>query len=213
MISERSTIYLIDDDEDVRESLRLFLSESGFKVATYASALDFLSKVADATQSGCIVTDVRMPGMSGIDFLSQPAVGALGLPIILITAHADIPLAVRAMKLGAADLLEKPFSPEDLLTTVRNTLSRTSEQGSSVAPNPRESTARFASLSLRETEVLRLLVEGQPNKTVARKLGISPRTVEVHRASVMKKTQATSLSHLIRMFLAVGDFVSPVKTR
>jgi two-component system response regulator FixJ len=212
MISERSTIYLIDDEEDVRESLRLFLAEEGFRVKTYASAPAFLSN-ADPKQSGCVVTDVRMPGMSGIDFLSDPAVGALGLPVILITAHADIPLAVHAMKLGAADLLEKPFNPEDLLRTVRHTLSRTSEQGAPGAPGPEESTTRFASLSLRETEVLRLLMDGQPNKTIARELGISPRTVEVHRASVMKKTQADSLSHLIRMFLAAGSFAAPIKTR
>jgi two-component system response regulator FixJ len=212
MISERSAIHLIDDEEDVRESLRLFLVEEGFKVKTYASALDFLSN-ADPKPSGCVVTDVRMPGMSGIDFLSDPAVGELGLPVILITADADIPLAVRAMRLGAADLLQKPFSPEDLLATVRNALSRASQQGASIAPNPEESRERFASLSLREAEVLRLLMNGQPNKTIARELGISPRTVEVHRASVMKKTQAGSLSQLIRMFLAAGDFVAPIKTR
>jgi two-component system response regulator FixJ len=212
MISERSTIHLIDDEADIRESLQLFLAEEGLKVKTYASALNFLSNT-DPELSGCIVTDVRMPGMSGIDFLSDTVVSALGLPVILITANADIPLAIHAMRLGAADLLEKPFRPEDLLATIRNTLSRTTKQDASVAQDPEESTARFASLSFREVEVLRLLMNGKPNKTIAQELGISPRTVEVHRASVMKKTQARSLSHLIRMFLAEEEFVAPLKTR
>ena len=203
MTSEGFTIYLLDDDEDVRKSLQLFLASEGFKVNTYASALDFLSD-REAKGPGCAVSDVRMPGMDGVEFLSHPSVRSLGLPVVLMTAYASVPLAVRAMKLGAVDILEKPFSGEDLLAAIRSSLGRANGRGE-VHPISEESAARLASLSQREVDVLRLLLDGQSNKIIARELGISPRTVEVHRARVMRKTRADSLSHLIQMFLIAND--------
>jgi two-component system, LuxR family, response regulator FixJ len=204
------TIYLLDDDEDVRQSLQFFLADEGFKIKTYASALDFLSD-GEAKEAGCVVSDVRMPGMDGVEFLSHPSVRSLGLPVVLITAYATVPLAVRAMKLGAADVLEKPFSGEKLLSAVNSSLGRANGQHGEVAPVPKELAARLASLSQREVNVLQLLLDGQPNKVIARELGISPRTVEVHRARVMRKTCANSLSHLIQMFLIANDLRPALK--
>lgn len=198
------TIYVLDDDEDVREFLQFFLTSEGFKVKTYASALDFLSD-GEAKEPGCAVSDLRMPGMDGLEFLSHPSVRSLRLPVILMTAYATIPFAVRAMKLGAADILEKPFSGEELLATLNSSLGRANSQYGKVHPIPEELAARLASLSQREVDVLRLLLDGQSNKIIARELGISPRTVEVHRARVMRKTRADSLSHLIQMFLIAND--------
>ena len=195
-------VHVIDDDDDVRESLRLFLTTEGFDARTYASAGDFLAKM-NPNESECVVTDVRMPGMSGIDFLAHVAVRRLSLPVIVITAHADVPLAVRAMKLGAVDLIEKPFRPDELISVVRATLARERDDASRSASRA-ESQARLSALSPRENEVLFRLIDGQPNKVIAQELGISPRTVEVHRANVMRKTKATNFSDLIRTFLGAA---------
>jgi two-component system response regulator FixJ len=192
-------VHVIDDDDDVRESVRLFLTTAGFDVRTYASAAEFLAKM-NPNESGCVVTDVRMPGMSGIDFLTHVAARRLSLPIIVITAHADVPLAVRAMKLGAVDLIEKPFRPDTLVSVVRDALDR-ERDGASRSSTRAESQARLAALSPRESEVLFRLIDGQSNKVIAQELGISPRTVEVHRANVMRKTKAANFSELIRTFL------------
>lgn len=204
------TIYLLDDDEDMRESLQFYFTCEGFKVKTYASALDFLSD-GEAKEPGCAVAEVRMPGMDGVEFLSHPSVRSLGLPVVLVTAYATVPLAVRAMKLGAADFLEKPFSGEQLLAAVNSSLRRANSQYGEVHPIPEELAARLAGLSQREVDVLRLLLDGQSNKMIARLLGISPRTVEVHRARVMRKTRADSLSHLIQMFLIANDLRPTLK--
>jgi two-component system response regulator FixJ len=194
-------VHVIDDDEALRDSIRMFLANEGMEVRTYASADAFLTAL-DSAPAGCVVTDVRMPGMSGMDLLAE--IGRLGLtlPVIVVTGHADVPLAVRAMKKGAVDLLEKPFQGEDLIDAVRRALQvgRDSLQN---AVSVQEAQARLATLTARETEVLDRLVRGQPNKIIAYEMGISPRTVEVHRANVMKKTQAGSLSELVRMFLNV----------
>ncbi len=195
-------VHVIDDDDDVRESLRLFLTTEGFDARIYASAGDFLAKM-NPNESECVVTDVRMPGMSGIDFLAHVAVRRLSLPVIVITAHADVPLAVRAMKLGAVDLIEKPFRPDELISVVRATLARERDDASRSASRA-ESQARLSALSPRENEVLFRLIDGQPNKVIAQELGISPRTVEVHRANVMRKTKATNFSDLIRTFLGAA---------
>jgi two-component system, LuxR family, response regulator FixJ len=198
-VGSRSVVHVIDDDDDVRDSLRLLLATEGFEVKTYASAVDFLAKM-DPNEPGCVLTDVRMPGMSGIDFLAHVAARRLTLPIIVITGHADVPLAVRAMKLGAVDLVEKPFQPGELITIVRHALER-ERDGASRSETRAQFQARLAALSSRETEVMFRLVDGQSNKVIAQELGISPRTVEVHRANIMRKTKAANFSELIRTFL------------
>jgi len=195
------TVHVIDDDAALRDSIRLFLTNEGLNVQTYASALEFLGALG-SLPNGCIVTDVRMPGMSGLELLGR--ISALGqtMPVIVVTGHADVPLAVTAMKEGAVDLLEKPFKAENLIGAVRRALELGQDALENVA-NAEEARARLASLSTRETEVLERLVKGQPNKVIAYDMGISPRTVEVHRANVMRKTQTANLSELIRMFLNV----------
>ncbi len=200
-MSDTRIVHVIDDDDALRDSVRLFLVNEGLNVRTYASATEFLSALEDGPV-GCVVTDICMPGMSGMELLSHLSARSLSVPVIVVTGHADVPLAVRAMKQGAVDLLEKPFRADDLIDAIRNALdsgkgSRTNEA------NTQEALARLATLSVRETEVLDRLIRGQPNKIIAYEMGISPRTVEVHRANVMKKTQAASLSDLVRMFLNI----------
>jgi two-component system response regulator FixJ len=197
-------VHVIDDDEDVRDSLRLFLTAEGFEVRTYSSATSFIANLT-RNEGGCVVTDVRMPGMNGLDLLAHAATVRLMLPIIVITAHADVPLAVRAMKLGAVDLIEKPFPPEALIAVVREALNRAQRNTS----QSDASAERLASLTPRETEVLFRLVDGHSNKAIAQELGISPRTVEVHRANVMRKTGAASFSELVRMFFAAERMRTP----
>jgi two-component system response regulator FixJ len=200
-MTDNQIVHVIDDDDALRDSVRLFLVSEGLTVQTYATANDFLAAL-DSTSTGCVVTDVRMPGMSGMELLTHIASRGLALPVVVVTGHADVPLAVRAMKQGAVDLLEKPFQADDLIAAVRRALAAGRDSRLS-ALSAQEAQARLATLSVRETEVLDRLVKGQPNKIIAYEMGISPRTVEVHRANIMKKTQAGSLSELIRMFLDV----------
>ncbi len=198
-MSDQRIVHVIDDDDALRNSVRLFLVNEGLSVRTYGSANEFLAEL-DALQPGCVVTDVRMPGMSGMELLAHIASRGLSLPVIVITGHADVPLAVRAMKQGAIDLLEKPFKAEELIGAVRRGLALGKDAPLNGTP-VEVALARRAMLSARESEVLDRLIKGQPNKIIAYEMGISPRTVEVHRANVMKKTQAGSLSELVRMFL------------
>jgi len=200
-MSDKQIVHVIDDDDALRDSVRLFLVNEGLSVRTYASATDFLDGL-DSPPAGCVVTDVRMPGMSGMDLLAHIAGKGLALPVIVVTGHADVPLAVRAMKQGAIDLLEKPFQADELIGAVRRALALGKDSQANEA-DTQEILARLATLSVRENEVLDRLIKGQPNKIIAYEMGISPRTVEVHRANVMKKTQAGSLSELVRMFLNV----------
>jgi two-component system response regulator FixJ len=195
------TVHVIDDDDAVRDSIQMFLSNEGLEVQTYASADEFVA-VLGSVPPGCVVTDVRMPGMSGMELLAEIARLRLAMPVIVVTGHADVPLAVRAMKSGAVDLLEKPFKASDLIDAVWRALEvgRNSQRN---VVSAQEAQARLAALTAREIEVLDRLVRGQPNKIIAYEMGISPRTVEVHRANVMKKTQAGSFSELVRMFLNV----------
>jgi two-component system response regulator FixJ len=204
-MSEKQIVHVIDDDDALRDSVRLFLVNEGLEVRPYASAVEFLSALG-SNPTGCVVTDVRMPGTSGMELLAHLAARGLALPVIVVTGHADVPLAVRAMKEGAVDLLEKPFRADDLISAVRKALASGKGPSASNA-NAREAIARLSTLSVRENEVLDRLIRGQPNKIIAYEMGISPRTVEVHRANVMKKTQAGSLSELVRMFVSVerGD--------
>ncbi|WP_421932868.1 response regulator FixJ [Phenylobacterium sp.] len=194
-------VHIIDDDEAIRDSLSFLLESAGFDTRTYDSAEQFLESAAGLS-GGCIVSDVRMPGMNGLEMTRQLKAMQVNLPIVMITGHGDVPLAVEAMKAGVTDFLEKPFNDEALLNAIKVALSETAPGAGAVLAEPfRE---LLAQLSPRETEVLRGVVEGKANKVIAFELGISPRTVEVYRANVMTKTGAASLSELIRMALLAG---------
>ena len=193
---------MIDDDEAVRESIEFLLRSAQLTVRTYESASAFLA-VAPTINSGCVITDVRMPGISGIDLLRRLKELQIRLPVIVITGHGDVPLAVEAMKFGAVDFLEKPFDDDVLLASVRTALNR-SEASAQLETERAEIRARIATLTNREHEVLQGLIAGHPNKIIAFDLSISPRTVEIYRANVMTKMKAGSLSELVRMTLAAG---------
>lgn len=198
-----ATIHVIDDDSAMRESLSLMLTIEGYTVRTHESARTFLDAVAQ-DENGCVVTDVRMPEISGIDLLTTMKIAErrVSMPIIVITGHADIQLAVNAMKQGAFDFLEKPFDGDALLASVRKALIRSSDEHARHAET-RIIQDRLAKLTPRENEVLAGLLNGQQNKIIAGKLGIGVRTVEAHRASVMAKMRAGSLSELVRMALVI----------
>jgi two-component system response regulator FixJ len=194
-------VHIVDDDEAVRQSLAFLLSTAGTPVRVYESATSFLEALP-TLQPGCLITDVRMPDMTGIELLQRLKSKSIGLPVIVITGHGDIPLAVEAMKSGAIDFIEKPFAEEAILKAVRAAEERVRSKGHRVGDEA-IITARLASLSERERQVLDGLIVGNANKTIAHDLGISPRTVEVYRANVMSKMQAKSLSELIRMTLSL----------
>jgi two-component system response regulator FixJ len=190
-------VHVIDDDESAREALAFLIDCAGFQVRTYESAVRFLDAVP-TMDHGCIVTDVRMPELTGVELIGR--LKALGVkdPVIVITGHADVPMAIQAMKAGVADFLEKPFGDDALLGAIRSALAR--QTGRKQADEEREAIrARMATLSQRESEVMEGLVAGDANKVIAYDLGISARTVEVYRANVMTKMQAGSLSELVRM--------------
>jgi two-component system, LuxR family, response regulator FixJ len=202
MPSDKAVVHVIDDDQAMRESLAFLLSTVGLEVQTYESAVAFL-KVAREVDAGCVITDVRMPELSGVDLLRQLRELKLAIPVIVITGHGDVPLAVEAMKIGALDFLEKPFDDEVLLASVRSALSQLDQDQKRRAERG-EIEARLASLSNRERDVLEGLVAGHANKQIAYDLGISPRTIEIYRANLMTKMQAASLSDLVRMALVAG---------
>jgi len=194
--------YIIDDDDNVRESLEFLLKSAGIAAKSFESAAAFLETLADV-RSGCVITDVRMPDITGIDLLRKLRQLKPELPVIVITGHGDIALAVEAMKIGAVDFLEKPFDDDHLIGAVRTAL----DQGANVARRAAELSEirnRLAALSNRERQVLEGLVAGNPNKTIAFNLGISPRTVEIYRANLMTKMGANSLSDLVRMAIVAG---------
>ena len=195
-------VHVIDDDDAVRDSLAFLLETADLSVRTYASAVEFLDAVPTMTH-GCIVTDVRMPEMSGVDLARRLKELGVPDPVIVITGHADVPLAVEAMKAGVADFIEKPFDDEVILSAIRTALERGGKDIEGAAERARIA-ERIAALSGREHEVLEGLVAGHANKVIAYDLGISARTVEVYRANVMTKMGASSLSELVRMALIVG---------
>jgi two-component system, LuxR family, response regulator FixJ len=197
-----SLVHVIDDDDAMRESLEFLLRTAKIDVRTYDSATSFLKAMPDDA-TGCIVTDVRMPGMSGVDLLRELKARGSPMPVIVITGHGDIQLAVEAMKVGAVDFLEKPFDDEVLFAAVKAAFGRL-EKDSQRDAERMELNKRIATLSVREREVLDGLVAGKPNKIIAFDLGISPRTVEIYRAHVMTKMNAGSLSELVRMALLAG---------
>jgi two-component system response regulator FixJ len=196
-------IHVIDDDVDVRQSLAFLLSTAGLAVRVHESAVAFLA-VLPELQDGCIVTDVRMPDMDGLELQRRLRANKIGLPVIVMTGHGDVALAVEAMKAGAIDFIEKPFDDEVLLGAIRSALARHAE-GAKTEKRRAEIRGRLDLLSEREREVLDGLVAGKPNKIIAYDLGISARTVEVYRANLMTKMQADSLSELVRMAILDGS--------
>src|SRR5579871_3963264 len=197
-----AVVHVIDDDEAVRQSIAFLLQTSGVAACTYESASAFLDTLP-TIESGCIITDVRMPGVSGIDLLRRLGEMRIKMPVIVITGHGDVPLAVEAMKAGAVDFLEKPFDDEVLIGLVRSALNRSREDAVHEAERA-ELLARLSNLTNRERQVLEGLIAGKPNKIIAFDLAISPRTVEIYRANVMTKMAAASLSELVRMGMVAG---------
>ena len=195
-------VHVVDDDLAVRQSLSFLLASDGLPVRLHESALAFLDAMTE-TATGCIVTDVRMPGIDGIELLRRLKARGFSLPVIVMTGHADVPMAVEAMKEGAVDFIEKPFDDDLFLAAVRKAL-RLQEQHAQRDAQITEVQARLQGLSERERQVLEGLVAGKANKVIAYDLGISPRTVEIYRANVMTKMQAGSLSELVRMAVVVG---------
>ena len=194
-VRQGPVVHVIDDDAAVRDSIAFLLETADLTVRTHESAVAFLD--ADDRTRGCIVTDVRMPEMSGIDLVRRLKAAGRRDPVIVITGHADVPLAIEAMKAGVVDFIEKPFDDEVLLEAIRSGLAQ-----APAGEEDAEAAERLASLSARERQVLDGLVAGHANKVIAFDLGISPRTVEVYRANVMAKMHARSLSELVRLALA-----------
>ena len=195
-------VYIVDDDEAVRDSLSALLASKGYAVTSFASAREFLA-AAPSLPAGCLIVDIRMPEMDGLTLQQQLIERNLGFPLIVITGHGDVPLAVRAMKAGAVDFIEKPFAAEAILMSLEAAFARLAGSGGQ-DPAARAAAHKLELLSPREREVLGGLLAGLPNKSIAYDLGISPRTVEIHRARVMDKMGARSLSELIRLALAAG---------
>jgi RNA polymerase sigma factor (sigma-70 family) len=197
------SVFVIDDDEAVRSSIKLLLRSVKLPVTTYASAHEFLPKYAQ-DQPGCLIVDVRMPGMSGLELQEQLNLRGAMIPVIFITGHGDISMAVEAMRHGAFDFLPKPFRDQDLLDRVQKALDKDNRNRRQIAQMERIREL-YETLTPREREVLELVTSGKPNKIMAADLGVSQRTIEIHRARVMEKMHANSLAQLVRMVLDLRD--------
>jgi two-component system response regulator FixJ len=195
-------VHVVDDDEAVRHSLALLLISFGLQAETHACAEAVLGRL-DTLSPGCLVIDIRMPGMDGLELQAELARRQCKMPVIVVTGHADVGLAVRAMKAGALDFIEKPYSEQDVLTAVRGALALTQDTRQTHASNE-AAQARIAALTPRERDVLLRLVGGRPNKVIAHDLGISPRTVEIHRANLMEKLGCRSLAEAVRTAITAG---------
>lgn len=201
-MEQNYTVYIVDDDEAVRDSLQVLLDAVGYETQAFSCGPDFL----EACQSGfkgCVLLDVRMPRMSGLEVQERLRTVCPDLPVIIITGHGDIAMAVGAMKAGALDFVEKPFHEETLLACIEAALKQAEQTDRRNALNA-DARRSIERLTPREHDVLEQLVIGRPNKVIAYELGCSPRTVEIHRARIMEKTGAKSLSHLVRLSLAAG---------
>lgn len=201
-MTERRLVHLVDDEDAVRRSAGFLLRTSGFDVRTYVSGVAFLKEVKDA-EPGCVLLDVRMPEMDGLEVQQRLVERGVAWPVIILTGHGDVPIAVQAMKAGAVDFLEKPFDKATLLRALTAGFG-IFDQHDAAAASAQEATIRIAALTPREQDVLRGLADGLPNKTIAYDLGISPRTVEVHRANLMTKLEVHSLSEALRLAFAAG---------
>ena len=207
MKEQTPTVFVVDDDEAVRNSLRLLLKSVGLAAVALPTAQEFLSKY-DPQQPGCLTLDVRMPGMSGLELQEQLNVRGAMIPVIFITGHGDIPMAVEAMQQGAFDFLQKPFRDQDLIDRIQRALAKDQANRSELKEKSgvRE---RLQTLTPREREVLNLVTSGKPNKIMAADLGVSQRTVEIHRARVMEKMHASSLAQLVRMVMDLNEAAEP----
>jgi FixJ family two-component response regulator len=194
-----TTIFVVDDDDGVRTSLGILLESAGYRPVPFASAAEFLAQY-DPARAGCLLLDMRMPGMSGMDLLQELSRRGAFLPVIFITGHGDVPMAVEAMKSGAFDFLQKPFSPRDLLERLGRALAADAEARQALLLTD-ELNRRHSTLTPREKEVMGLIVAGLANKVIAMDLKLSERTVEIHRARVMEKMATRSVAHLVRMAL------------
>jgi two-component system response regulator FixJ len=194
-------VHVIDDDEAMRDSLSFLLDIQGFQTRVYESATAFLDALPGLS-GGCVLTDVRMPGLSGLELVDHLRAQGSDLPVVVMTGHGDVPMAVEAMKAGVVDFIEKPFADDVLLRAVRSALDR--HETPSQDGGLKEAQARLATLSPRERDVLAGVVAGKANKVIAYDLGISPRTVEIYRANLMTKTGARNMAELMRLALAAG---------
>jgi two-component system response regulator FixJ len=201
-MAHRGKVYVIDDDEAMRDSLGFLLAAADFQVSLFKTALDFLEALP-TLDFGCVVSDVRMPDIDGIELLKRLKAGGSLFPVVIMTGHGDVPLAVEAMKLGAMDFLEKPFEDDRLIGMIEAALRRAEPSVKNEAATI-EIQSRIASLSPRERQVMDGLIAGLSNKLIAREYDISPRTIEVYRANVMTKMQAASLSELVRLAMRGG---------
>ena len=201
-MSKQLNVFVVDDDQAMRNSLKWLIESVGMKVETYSTADEFIQNYYPG-RAGCLLLDVRMPGMSGLELQEHFIKHQINIPIIIITGHGDVPMAVRAMKSGAVDFNEKPFNDELLLESIRNALSMDVEQRAAQAERA-EIATRLANLTPREHEVMEMVTAGKANKEIAQTLGVSAKTVEAHRSRVMEKMQADSLADLVKMAVAAN---------
>ena len=201
-MANNQTVFIVDDDEAVRSSLVALLEAVGMEVEPYSSGDKFLNSLAPH-KNGCLVLDIRMPGLGGLEIQEKLAEKKNIMPVIIITGHGDLAIAVQAMKAGAIDFIEKPFDPDVIIDSVRDALNKSAEHWRS-ANLVADIEKRLARLTTREREVLEELIVGNLNKVIAHNLGISPRTVEIHRARVIEKMQARNLAHLVRLAITAG---------
>jgi two-component system, LuxR family, response regulator FixJ len=203
-MSESDQVCLIDDDEAVRDSVGLLLENHEFQVSSFGSAEEFLNRMEEGLRPSCVVSDVKMPGLSGLDLQRLLAEQQARIPLILITGHGDIAMAVAAVKAGAHDFLEKPFDDQTLLESIESALDE-ARRKKAHEDTLQEFAARVGELSMRQRQVMDLAVKGYSNKEIAQELGISPRTVETYRAWVMEKTGARNLADLVRLAMRLED--------
>jgi FixJ family two-component response regulator len=201
-MESKPTVFVVDDDQAMRNSLKWLIETVGMSVETYASADEFIEKYSPE-RPGCLLLDVRMPGMSGLELQEYLAEQKIKIPVIMITGHGDVPMSVRAMKAGAVDFIEKPFNDELLLESIRSALQIDADQRITQAERSHIAT-RLAQLTPREHEVMEMVTDGKANKEIASALGVSSKTVEAHRARVMEKMEASSLARLVKMVIAAN---------